>query len=106
LAFERLNIEPFDVTNIIKDVLNEFKDVSENDITQAIKKGSLGYYGKTYRFSTQEVMLWIMEYLKNKPLEHAPPGVKVVTTSTYKGMVFSYEHPVTGKRVKCLKPLK
>ena len=72
LAFERTNTEPFNVDNMIKDVLSEFKDKDLNIITDAIKRGSLGYYGRTYRMSTQEVCLWIREYLKTtkKPVEN------------------------------------
>lgn len=64
IAVERTGSTAFNPKNLIKDVLDEFKDVNINLITEAIKKGSLGAYGRTYKMSTQEVCIWIREYLK------------------------------------------
>ena len=64
LAFERVNLPVFKIDDLSKDVLSEFKGKDINLITEAIKKGSLGLYGRTYRMSTQEVCIWIREYLK------------------------------------------
>lgn len=66
VAFERTATEPYDMQNMVKDVLTEFPNIKDNDITLAIRSGSLGKYGKTYKFSTQEVCIWIREYLKEK----------------------------------------
>lgn len=64
LAIERTNTEVFKIDSLVMDVLDEFKDIDIKTITTAIKKGSLGLYGKTYKISTQEVCMWIREYLK------------------------------------------
>lgn len=64
LAIERTNTPAFNVDNLVGDVLDEFKGVSVNIITEAIKKGSLGSYGKTYKLSTQEVCIWVREHIK------------------------------------------
>jgi hypothetical protein len=66
VAFERTATEPYDMQNMVKDVLTEFSNIKNDDITLAIRNGSLGKYGKTYKFSTQEVCIWIREYLKQK----------------------------------------
>ena len=36
------------------------------DIQKAIRSGSLGKYGRTYKFTIQEVCFWVREYLKEK----------------------------------------
>tara|TARA_R110000772_G_scaffold167652_2_gene279376 strand:+ start:867 stop:1205 length:339 start_codon:yes stop_codon:yes gene_type:complete len=64
LAFERTNTTVFNIENLIEDVLREFKHKDIELITKAIKNGSLGLYGKTYKLSTQEVCIWIREYQK------------------------------------------
>lgn len=64
LAFERTNQPISDVNNMVRDVYSEFSTKDINQITKAIKNGSLGLYGRTYRMSTQEVCIWIREYLK------------------------------------------
>lgn len=66
VAFERTATEPYDMQNMVKDILTEFSNIKNDDITLAIRNGSLGKYGKTYKFSTQEVCIWIREYLKQK----------------------------------------
>ena len=66
LAVERTNTPMFDLTNMLNDINSEFRNTSLEDIQKAIRNGSLGKYGKTYRFSTQEVCIWIREYLKEK----------------------------------------
>jgi hypothetical protein len=42
-------------------LLNILKEINE-----AIRLGSLGKYGRTYKLNTQEVCMWIHEYLKSK----------------------------------------
>ena len=64
LVFERLRIEPFDITGMTKDILDEFSGVGENKIIEAIRFGGLGVYGQTYRFSTQVVCIWIRTHIK------------------------------------------
>jgi hypothetical protein len=66
LALERTNTIPFDLTNMILDIESEFTRISITDIQKAIRNGSLGKYGATYKFSTQVVCMWIRQYLKEK----------------------------------------
>jgi len=63
-AFERTRSEKFDITEMVKDILTEFPRVSSDKITEAIRNGSLGKYGRTYKLSTQEVCYWIREHIK------------------------------------------
>lgn len=64
LASERTRCELKHPNNIIRDVFQEFSSMSAKDISEALKNGSLGLYGKTYKLSTQEVCIWIREYKK------------------------------------------
>ncbi len=66
LATERLNTElkDFPLENCIIDLNTEFENMKLEDITKAIKNGSLGLYGRTFIFSIQEVCFWIREYKK------------------------------------------
>jgi hypothetical protein len=66
LAIERTNTEPFNIENMVKDIDSEFKRISDDDIKKAIRNGSLGMYGATYKLSTNIVCFWIREYLKSK----------------------------------------
>jgi hypothetical protein len=68
-AFERTKSEPFDITLLVKDVLEEFPRVKETDLISAIRNGGLGMYGRTFRLSTQEVCYWIRQYTNPKQQE-------------------------------------
>jgi hypothetical protein len=59
--FELLNIE--DTSELIKE---EFKYLTLLDIRTAIRNGTSGKYGRSYKLSTQEVCFWIREYDKSK----------------------------------------
>jgi len=63
-AFERTRSDPFKIDGMIKDILTEFPRLQSEKITEAIRNGSLGKYGRTFRLSTQEVCYWIREYIK------------------------------------------
>lgn len=63
-AFERTRSEPFKIDGMISDILTEFPRLSSEKITEAIRNGSLGKYGRTFRLSTQEVCFWIREHIK------------------------------------------
>lgn len=63
-AMDRTGDTELIIENTIHDILSEFKLLSEDKIKEAIKKGSLGAYGKTYKLTTQEICIWIREYLK------------------------------------------
>lgn len=66
IAFERTLTEPYNIDNMVKDIVSEFPRINPEEIVKAIRNGSLGKYGKTYKLSTQEVCIWIREYLKEK----------------------------------------
>jgi len=66
VAFERTNTPPFNLDKLVSDVLSEFPRVSNEDITLALRSGSLGKYGRTFKLSTQEICFWIREYQKSK----------------------------------------
>lgn len=63
IAIDRVNSQPLNVPDIVEDVLNEFDYLDIDIILKAIKSGSLGVYGRTYKMSTQEVCIWIREYV-------------------------------------------
>jgi hypothetical protein len=66
VAMDRLRVEPFDIHNMYLDIESEYKRVSTNEIQNAIRNGSIGKYGSTYKFNTQSVCIWINQYLENK----------------------------------------
>jgi len=45
-------------------IKSEFKDISIDTLTKALKKGASGHYGKTYRMCDQELCIWIRAYLE------------------------------------------
>jgi len=49
---------------MINDVITEFKNLKDSDFRIALRNGGLGKYGKTYKLTTQEVCVWIREYLR------------------------------------------
>ena len=63
-AFERTRSEAFDITEMVRDILTEFPRLSSDRLIEAIRNGSLGKYGRTFRLSTQEVCYWIREHIK------------------------------------------
>lgn len=65
LAFERTNFTPVNIDSIVKDVLNKYP-IEYEKIIEAIKRGSLGDYGRTFKMSTQEICIWIGQYLKDE----------------------------------------
>jgi len=70
MAFSRVSTEPFDLTDMVTDIMEEYEDVEFDVIKKAIRNGSLGKYGRTYKLCTQEVCLWIDAHLKE--------GVKMI----------------------------
>jgi hypothetical protein len=51
------------IDNTANDIFEEFKHSNISKIREAIRKGSLGYYGQSYRMSTQEVCVWIRKHI-------------------------------------------
>lgn len=62
-AFERTGTDPYDMENMVIDVLTEFDRIEMKIIVRAIKRGSLGEFGRTYKLTTQEVCYWIHQHL-------------------------------------------
>lgn len=65
VAFERTNTQPFNIDKMCLDILIEFPKITNENITAALRSGSLGKYGRTFKLTTQEVCYWIREYQKN-----------------------------------------
>lgn len=76
MCCDRLNIS-FECKNIINDIRACYPDLQTKYITEAIKQGSMGVYGRTYRFSFQEVSIWIREYKKNNRTNLNSGGVSM-----------------------------
>jgi len=68
-AVERTGSEKTDIPAILKDVAEEFPTMTTDEVCKAIRKGSLGVYGKTYKLTTQEVCIWIREHKKSLPMK-------------------------------------
>jgi hypothetical protein len=64
VAFERTGTEVSNIDNMVIDVFSEFPNVNIEQILTALRNGSLGKYGKTYKFTTQEICIWIRKYLE------------------------------------------
>lgn len=68
VAFERTNTLPRQIEGMVQDISDEFKNVDIKHVQKAIKRGSLGFYGKTYgEVSTQEICIWIIKYIEENP---------------------------------------
>ena len=65
IVMSRLSMDFKNIDSTTNDLFNEFSYVTIKQIREALRKGSLGHYGKTYKLSTQEVCVWIREYLKS-----------------------------------------
>lgn len=66
LAMERSGSKAIDLENMILDIERNFTTFKDEDFKIALKNGGLGKYGRTYRFSTQEVGIWLIAYHKEK----------------------------------------
>lgn len=68
VAFDRTNTLPRNIEQMVKDVSSEFKNVDIEHVQKAIRRGSLGFYGKTFgEVSTQEICIWIIKYIEENP---------------------------------------
>lgn len=69
MAYKRTGFEPRseDELNVImQDVETEFKGKMKlSDVISSVKKGALGYYGHTYKMTSQTVCTWIREGYKS-----------------------------------------
>lgn len=66
IAIERTGFNLSSIDSTALDIFYEFKNESLFKIREAIRKGSLGEYGISYRLSTQEICVWIKKYLEVK----------------------------------------
>lgn len=64
IAMQRTGTTELNIQEAIKDVTDEFRLMKDERLIQAIRNGSLGKYGKTYKLTTQVICIWIREYLK------------------------------------------
>ncbi len=65
IVMQRLNMDFYNIDLTIRDIIDEFKYLKIQQFREALRKGSLGNYGRTYKLSTQEVCVWIRSYLKD-----------------------------------------
>jgi hypothetical protein len=67
VVYDRLEAEisTDKLNKITADVYSEFKILDSDLIVTALRNGSLGKYGKTYKLNVQEICIWIREHLKS-----------------------------------------
>lgn len=63
---ERTDMEFKSIDATIEDIITEFSDLPIEQVREALRNGSLGEYGSTFRLSTQEICVWIRKYRFNK----------------------------------------
>jgi hypothetical protein len=66
IAMQRLEMELNNIEETIEDIYSEFGYLNLTEIKNAIRNGSLGKYGRTFKLNTQEVCFWINQYVKEK----------------------------------------
>lgn len=65
---DRVGMDFKDINNTIEDIRAEFKYLTLKQIREALRNGSLGLYGNTFRLSTQEVCIWIRKHTQIKSI--------------------------------------
>ena len=65
IAMDRIGMDFKNIDATTKDISQEFRLCTLKQIREALRLGSLGNYGRTYKLSTQEVCVWIRSYLKD-----------------------------------------
>lgn len=63
---ERLEMDFKNIDNTSEDIYLEFSFMKLENVFEALRNGSLGKYGKTFKLTTQEVCVWIRQYLNDK----------------------------------------
>ena len=66
IAMQRLDMQFLNIDYTVNDILTEFDYMKFSDVIIAIRRGSLGAYGGSYKLSTQEVCYWIKEFNNSK----------------------------------------
>ena len=64
IAMQRTEMELKNIEETIEDIASEFRNLNLSEIKLAIRNGSLGKYGRSFRLSTQEICFWIREHIK------------------------------------------
>lgn len=64
LVMDRLNDTSLNALRCTTDIIDIFGRMPLENIKLAIKNGSTGKYGRTYKLTTQEVCYWIREFIK------------------------------------------
>lgn len=67
------DIDMNDLDLMVSNVASEFKTLTHDHIIKAIRNGSLGKYGKTYKLCTQEVCIWVRTYAEEMHLTLETP---------------------------------
>lgn len=66
LAMQKTDCEIKNIDWLINDIVSEFGNKKTIDILEAIKQGSIGKFGISFKLTTQVVGYWINQYLKEK----------------------------------------
>ena len=66
LAMQKTDCEIKNIDWLISDIVSEFGNKKTIDILEAIKQGSIGKFGISFKLTTQVVGYWINQYLKEK----------------------------------------
>ncbi len=78
-AMKITNSKELDISHTAECILKRFQKTPIEAITKALEEGSFGEYGKTFKLSTQEICIWIKEYLKT----HTVVSVEEYTKNPY-----------------------
>lgn len=63
-VMKRLDNTNLDVLSATEAIFETFPRMPLENIKLAIKNGSTGKYGRTYKLTTQEICYWIREFIK------------------------------------------
>lgn len=63
-VMQRVDMDFNDISKTTTDICLEFNFLSLDTIREALRKGSLGNFGITFKLSTQTVCFWIREHHK------------------------------------------
>jgi len=63
---ERTDLDFRNIESTSNDVVEEFLHLKLSDVIEALRLGSLGKYGKSFKLTTQEVCFWIRQYMADK----------------------------------------
>lgn len=65
-SMRRTSTTELDIENTVQDIISEFYHIPQEKIIKAIRVGSLGRYGLTYKLTTQQICIWIREFIKEE----------------------------------------